>query len=201
MKSAEGPLSFALQESFMRPVILSLVAAVLAACGPGEVKIETSEGSTVAAADLGGKGGGYTLNVMDDGAGGKTYLVIGPDGRQVAGQADAKGEARLVEGGDAHAAISDAASAMGPPPDEKVAIKVPGANISIKANEGEDRRAKVQINVGGQSIQVDAEGPDGSERAVVKVGGADEDAARNFIDKASGLTPEVKSQMKAKLGL
>jgi hypothetical protein len=180
-----------------------MIAAFTAACGPGEIKVNASnkDGASVSA-NLGGEAGGYTLNVIDDGAGALTYLVIKPDGSQVAAVGDDKG-ARLVEGGDAHAAMSETAGAMSPPSsDEKVAIKMPGVSINVAGNgENDGERSKVEIIVGGKSIQVDAEGPDGSERAVVKIGGADEAAVRNFIDEAKKLTPEVKAQMREKLGL
>lgn len=177
---------------------LALAIAALAACGDGAVKIKTDGGGTVSA-DISGKDGGYTLNISDR-EGAKTYLVVRPDGMQVAAVADAKGS-RLVEGGDAHAAMSDTVSAMGPPPEEKVAIKVPGMSLNVQGEEGKDDRAKVEINVGGQSIQVDAAGPDGAQQAVVKIGGADAGSARKFIDDAEGLSAETKAEMKAKLGL
>jgi len=150
-------------------------------------------------ANVGGKSGGYSINVSEQG-GATTYLVVRPDGMQVAAVADAEGS-RLIEAGDAHAAMSDTISALGPPPEEKVAIKVPGMSINVQGEDGTPERAKVELNIGGQSIQVDAAGPNGGEDSVVKIGGVDADAARQFIDEAEGLSADVKTQMKAKLGL
>ncbi|MBU6372500.1 MAG: hypothetical protein KJS97_07180 [Alphaproteobacteria bacterium] len=177
---------------------LAVAGLALAACGEGSVQVKTDGGASVSTT-LGGKEGGYSVNVSEkDGA--KTFLVVRPDGLQVAAVVDAQGS-RLVEAGDAHAAMSDTLSAMGPPPDEKVAIKVPGMSLNVKGEDGTDERAKVELKVGGQTIQVDAAGPDGGENAVVKIVGVDADAARKFIDEAEGLSADVKTQMKAKLGL
>lgn len=180
--------------------VLAAAALVLAACGDGTVRVETDgAGANI---PLDGKDGGYSLNVFTDGAT-KTFLVVRPDGMQVASVVDASG-ARLVDAGDAHAAMSETVSSMPAPEGEKVSIQGPGLSIQVKGDDtkAEDERANIQIKVGGKEVTVDAGAAEGGEGpAVVKVAGVDAKAAVKFIDDAEGLTPEVRAQMKEKLGL
>jgi len=180
------------------------LAAALSACGPGEVSVSTDQGSKASAAiDLGGKSGGYALHTfVKDGV--KTYLVVRPDGMQAAALVDDKGS-RVIDAGDAHAAMSDTVSAMPPPGGEKVAIAAPGLSINVQDDKSEPgSSAKVSIQVGDKKINVRAneDSADGKQGdAVVEISGADADSARRFIDKAEGLSADVKTQMKSKLGL
>jgi hypothetical protein len=149
-------------------------------------------------------GEGYTLEVRAS-SGEQTYMVTGPDGRMVAARA-ADGASALM---DASAVRTLAAT---PVPEstapEVMSMRLPGFEMKIGA-EGEDANGNgsVDLSIGGadgQRIQVNAdEGGVGEDddRAHVLITGADQDAVRDFIRDAEELSPEVKSQMLAALGL
>lgn len=181
--------------AFIWAFIPFVAVASMTLTGCGEVRVE-AEGAG-ASVDLGEKAGGYTLNVIA-GPDSKTFLVVRPDGMQVAAVADKDGS-RLVDAGDAHAMMSEAVTDIRPE-GEKVAIEAPGLKINVQGDESQDGTAKIAIKVGGREINVDASG-DAGDGGAVRIAGVDDKGARKFIDDAEGLSAEVKAQMKEKLGL
>lgn len=179
----------------MRFAILAL-AALLISCGEGGVSVN---GANV---DVNAGSGGYTLEVRATEAE-QVYVVTAPDGRVVGGRAAGGQSALLDEAG------MNALSAMPPPPDaplpnEQVGIRMPGFELSVSGDEagGEDA-GRVRIEIGEQKVEVDASdtGAEGGERAHVRITGADEAAARDFIAKADELSPATQAEMLAELGL
>ena len=97
-------------------------------------------------------------------------------------------------------AAAQAAQPTEPLP-EKVAISLPGVSINVSGDDNaEGGRGKVRINAGPVNIAVDGDSADGSSGAV-RIGGVNADAAAKFIEGIDHLSPEVKQQMRDKLGL
>lgn len=184
----------------MRVLVLALSLG-LAACG---ASINVSDGDRGNEA-AGSSGGGYTLEVRA-GEGQQTYLILAPDGRTIGAHA-AEGVSALIDGGRARAL------AQTPPPQsdeapEVMSLRVPGFQMTIAGTEddanGENGQVRMSFGGDGQNIVVHADegGPgDADDRAYVRITGADEDAVRDFINDADELSPEVKAQMLAELGL
>lgn len=176
-------------------VLVALAATVGAvACSPPASREAEAETERAAPDE------GYRMQVFATEAG-KTYLVARPDGVQVAAMVDASGAAKLVDAGDAHGAIADAAGASPTPSAEQVDVSLPGFRLKVAADEGGGDAAQVHIEAGGAKVEVNASDGPGSEQAVVRVAGASAEDAREFIADAEGLTPDVRAAMLEKLGL
>jgi hypothetical protein len=148
-------------------------------------------------------GEGYTLEVRAT-QGEQTYLVIAPDGRVVGARA-AEGASALMNGDRARELAGDPPP-QGDTPPEVMSLRLPGINMQINADEGEGEtgRANVSINAGEHSVIVHADegGPgEADDRAYVRITGADQDAVRDFINDAEELSPQVKAEMLAELGI
>lgn len=145
--------------------------------------------------------GGYTLEVRAD-QDVQVFLVTAPDGRTTAGRAT-DGVSGIM---DAEAARAFTVMPAGEAPlPEVMALRLPGFDLSIAA-EGETgaaEGARVSINAGGRQVEVNAreDGAGESERAHVRITGASEADARDFISEADELSPETQAQMLAALGL
>ncbi|HYD73800.1 MAG TPA: hypothetical protein VEF55_11730 [Candidatus Binatia bacterium] len=175
----------------MRVWIASL-AALAAACS-GEVTVEGDAPP----------GESYTLEVRAT-EGEQTYLVIAPDGRVVGARA-AEGASALMNADRARELAGDPPP-QGETPPEVMSLRFPGIDMQINADEGEGEtgRANVSINAGEHSVVVNADegGPgEADDRAYVRITGADQDAVRDFIDDAEELSPQVKTEMLAELGI
>lgn len=178
----------------MRALFLTLVLPlVLAACDGSY----SSNGANQEPA------GGYTLEVRAV-EGVQTYIVTAPDGRQTAARA-AEGASSLLD-----AEGIQSLGAMEPlndePSPEVFAMRIPGVDISVSADESDpnNERASVRVNAAGRSVHVDADegGPgDADDRANVRISGATEEDARDFINDAEDVSDEVKTQMRAAVGL
>jgi hypothetical protein len=180
----------------MRWVIAAL-ALGLAACDGSTTAAPNADGTT-AAAD------GYTLEIRatEDV---QTYLVTAPDGR-IAGSRAANGVSALL---DADRAQSLAAE---PPPEgepqpEVMAMRWPGFEMSISGSDEDanGENGSVNISMGGEQrveVRADEGGPgDADDTAYVRITGADETAARDFINDAEELSAETKTAMLGALGL
>jgi hypothetical protein len=148
--------------------------------------------------------GGYTLEVRAA-EGVQTYVVIAPDGRQT-GTRVAEGASALLDAN----AIQDLGDMEplndGEPNPEVFAMRFPGVDISVAADESDpnSESATVRVNAGGRSVHVDAEdgGPgENDDRANVRITGATESDARDFINDAENVSAEMKQQMLTALGL
>lgn len=176
----------------MRALVLTLLLPfALAACDA------SYSGATQAPA------GGYTLEVRAD-ENQQTYIVTAPDGRQTASRY-AGGASTLLDAS-AIQALGEMQPLSSEPQPERIALRFPGVDISVSADEDnpDSESATVRVNAGGRSVHVDADegGPgDADDRANVRITGATEDDARDFIDDAEHVSPEVKTQMLAALGL
>lgn len=176
--------------------LLMLVLAlplVLAAC-------DASYTSGERAADT---AGGYTLEVRAV-EGVQTYIVTAPDGRQTAGRA-AEGASALLDA-EAIQGLGDMQALNTEPQPEVFAMRIPGVDISVSADaeNPNSESANVRINAGGRSVHVDADegGPgDSDDRANVRITGATEQDARDFINDAEEISAEVKTQMLSAVGL
>jgi hypothetical protein len=147
--------------------------------------------------------GGYTLEVRATGAE-QTFLVTTPDGRVVGARA-AEGASALMNGDRARELAGDPPP-QGETPPEVMSLRFPGLDMQINAEEdtGENGRASVSINADGQNIVVNADegGPgEADDRAHVRISGANEETVRNFINDAEELSPNVKAEMFAELGI
>jgi hypothetical protein len=147
--------------------------------------------------------GGYTLEVRAD-ENAQTYIVTAPDGRQTATRV-AAGASTFLDAG-----AIQSLGAMQPlntePRPEVFALRFPGVEISVAADEDNptSESASVRVNAGGRSVHVDADegGPgDADDRANVRITGATESDARDFIADAEHVSVEVRTQMLAAIGL
>ena len=181
----------------MRALFLTLLLPlVLAAC----------DGSYSSSSDLAGgdeTAGGYTLEVRAV-EGVQTFIVTAPDGRQTASRV-AEGASALLDG-DAIQRLGPMEPIQGEPNPEVFALRMPGVNISVAADESDpnSESATVRVNAGGRTVHVDAEdgGPgENDDRANVRITGATESDARDFINDSEDISPEVKAQMLAAVGL
>lgn len=176
----------------MRSLILALALGA-AACS-GDINIGDAE-----------PGEGYRLEVRASAAE-QTYVITSPEGEMVAARA-ADGVSTLMDASAVQALAATAVPESDAP--EVMSLRVPGFEMSIGAEDGnpDGGDANVDISVGGaggQRIQVNADegaAGEGDDRAHVLITGADEAAVRDFIRDAEELSPEVKSQMLAALGL
>jgi hypothetical protein len=182
----------------MRWMLATAAALALAAC----------DGSVSDNAKQGAAQQGYTMEIRADPSQ-QTYLITGPDGRTVG--------ARAAEGASALMDSARAQSLMATPPrmedaPEVMSLRVPGFDLSISGVSDGDESAEgdqgqVRLSMGGsdgQRIEVHAdEGGPGEEddRAFVRITGANEEAVRELLDDAEELSPEVKAQLLAGLGL
>ena len=177
----------------MRFLIAGL-AALAAACS-GDIRVD----------DAAGSGQGYTLEVRAT-SGEQTYLVTAPDGRVVGARA-AEGASALMNGDRARSLAGDPPP-MGEAPPEVMSLRLPGVDMQINADSdnagGENGRVALSIGSEGHGVVVNADegGPgEADDRAYVRITGADEDAVRDFINDAEALSPQVKAEMLAELGL
>jgi hypothetical protein len=179
----------------MRALFLALALPLaLAAC----------DGSD-SSADLGddNPAGGYTLEVRAD-ENQQVYVVTAPDGRQSATRV-ADGASALLDTGEIQS-LGDMQPLNTEPQPEVFALRFPGVDISVAADEDNpnSESATVRVNAAGRSVHVDADegGPgDADDRANVRITGASESDARDFINDAEDVSPEVKQQMLAAVGL
>lgn len=183
----------------MRAWFFVAAAVVLAGCG--EVSVKTDQTGEQSVNIDAAAAGGWSAKVLGSDAE-KIYIVARPDGMQVAARVE-DGKSEIVDAGEAQAAFSNTHAAIAADAKtggEKVAIKLPGVELNVKADDAEGGPADVNIKAGGTTISVAADDRAGGQ-AAVNLTGVKEEAARDFIDDAEGLSPEVKAQMKAKLGL
>jgi len=181
---------------FRRP-LLSLAAAtslaLLSACA------ESGEQQLAGGPEQ--SGGGYTLEVRaDDNL--QVFLVTAPDGRQAAGRVES-GVSSFMEGAQIQSLGAMPPTPSPPAGDEAVSVRAPGFSLSIagESDAGGEGGGRVAINVGGHSVEVNAEEAGVNDRAHVRIGGVDAGEAREFIEGADELSADVRSQMLAALGL
>ena len=134
----------------------------------------------------------------------QTYIVTAPDGRVVAARA-ADGASALLDANATRAlgAVETAAASDAP---EVFALRFPGVDISIAADEDNpnSESARVRVNAGGHSVLVDANegGPgEADDHANVRITGMSAADVREFIVKADELSPSVQAQMLTDLEL
>jgi hypothetical protein len=130
--------------------------------------------------------------------------VTAPDGRQTASRF-ADGASTLLDA-DAMRSLGDMEPLNGEANPEVFALRFPGVDISVAADESDpnSESATVRVNAGGRTVHVDAEegGPgESDDRANVRISGATEEDAREFINDAEHVSVEVKQQMLAAVGL
>ncbi len=182
----------------MRFLFALAVAAplFLAACDGSYSSSEAATNSEEAA-------GGYVLEVRAV-EGVQTYIVTAPDGRQTATRV-AEGASALMDT-DAIQRLGPMEPIQGEPNPEVFALRFPGVDISVAADESDpnSESATVRVNAGGRTVHVDAEdgGPgENDDRANVRITGATESDARDFINDAEHVSAEVKQEMLTALGL
>lgn len=172
----------------------ALAIGLLSAC-TGSLEKEVSEHEAA-------PGEGWTMQVLGTDAN-QVYLVTGPDGKTAAARVQ-DGVSALIPDGEAQTLMSEAQTAFSSDlPDEKVSIAAPGVSIKVAGDEGADGngRGSVRIAVGGVNIDVNGDDAAGNGRGTVRIAGVNGEAAHKFIDEAEGLSPEVKRQMREKLGI
>jgi hypothetical protein len=174
-----------------------LIAAVaLAACAP-DAGVTTADNAGVEAP-------GYTLDVFAHDAE-QIYLVSHSDGRAAAARAQgATSEVLTPEA--ARALLTERQTALtGAEGEEVVGVRGPGFSLSIKgdenAAEGEEGAVQIAVNTGQGGMTIDARDEGENDHARVRITGADEATARDFINDAEELSPEVKAAMLASLRL
>ena len=179
----------------MRALILTLVLTLMLAACDGSYS--SGDGGTSDPA------GGYTLEVRAD-EGQQTYIVIAPDGRQTATRI-AGGASTLLDTSPIQS-LGDMQPINAEAQPEVFAMRFPGVDISVAADEDNpnSESATVRVNAAGRSVHVDADegGPgDADDRANVRITGATEEDARDFINDAEDVSAEVRTQMLAAVGL
>lgn len=182
----------------MRFGLAALAVMGLAACSPGKVEVTGDNGESVTV----NGGGGYTLQVVGAEKD-QVYIVTAPDGRSAAARVT-DGVSALMGSGEAQNMVAAQQAVMEAEPGEggdDVHISVPGFSLKVKDGQGGGDRSHVQMKAAGFDLDVKADDSGDGERAVVRIGGADEKSAREFIDGADGLSAETKAQMREKLGL
>jgi hypothetical protein len=157
---------------------------------------------------------GYTMEVRAD-ASQQTYLITAPDGRIVGAQSAADGASALMDTARARTLIGQPPPRMEEVPNV-LTLRVPGFDMSIggvgdgengEGKDGDVDQGQVRLSVGGEhgqrvEVQADEGGPgEDDDHAFVRITGANEEAVREFLDDAEDLSPEVKTQMLAGLGL
>jgi len=178
-------------------VALAVVAPLfLAAC-------DGSYSSSEAATNQEETAGGYILEVRAV-EGVETYIVTAPDGRRTASRV-AEGASALMDD-EAIQRLGPMEPIQGEPNPEVFALRFPGVDISVAADESDpnSESATVRVNAGGRTVHVDAEdgGPgENDDRANVRITGATESDARDFINDAEDISAEVKQQMLTAVGL
>jgi hypothetical protein len=178
----------------MRALILTLALPLMLAACDGSYSSDASNQEPA---------GGYTLEVRAvDNV--QTYIVTAPDGRQTAGRA-AEGASALLDA-DAIQSLGAMEPLNEDAQPEVFAMRFPGVDISVAADEDnpDNESATVRVNAAGRSVHVDADegGPgDADDRANVRITGATEEDARDFINEAEDVSAEVKTQMLAALDL
>ncbi|MGE0597535.1 MAG: hypothetical protein AB7P07_14320 [Hyphomonadaceae bacterium] len=182
----------------MRGLLIAAAAGLLAACS-----VETSDGAAV---HVSGDAGPYEMQIAASDAA-QIYYVTGPDDRAAAARVE-NGVSSVIDVAEARLAVGEARAAaadLGPIQDETLAIRVPGFSMTIAAEDdsapGDSGRAQIAINAGGREVNVDASGDGEADGAIVRISGASEDDARDFIRDAEELSAETKDQMLAALGL
>ena len=178
----------------MRRVLLALVAPlILAACDGSYTSTDAAQTPA----------GGYSLEVRAV-QGVQTYIVTAPDGRQTASTI-VEGISSLLDA-DQIQRLGVAEPLSAEPHPEVFAMRLPGVNISVAADEDNPNgdSATVRVNAGGRTVHVDAEdgGPgENDDTANVMITGATESDARDFINDAEDISVEVRQQMLTALGL
>jgi len=174
----------------MRIVLAALAGLALAACEEA-----THEG---AGADV----SGYVLEVRTNGDD-QLFVVTAPDGRVAGGRA-ADGASMFVDGARAQTLLQRASDNDARDLQRVMGLQLPGFDLAISGDpSGAGDTAKIDLNVGGRRIEIDAQDSrgEGGGRAVVRITGADEAAARDFIREAEGLSGDVRARMLSELGL
>ena len=173
----------------MRHWLAAFFAAVaLGACEPGSVG--GGAGSV--------PGGDYTLEVFSH-QGDQIYVVSRANGKETAARVHA-GESAIFDASEAHGLIAQ--RPLDAPAEPDVAVRAPGFALSVADDDavGNDN-ARVEINIGGKSVLIDAANAGAQRRALVRITGADADAARNFVTEARGLSADTKADMLKAVGL
>jgi hypothetical protein len=174
--------------------VIAVLALGLAAC----------DGSTSVGDGAAATSDGYTLEIRASEAT-QSYVVITPDGRTVGARA-ADGASALMDAARAQALVAE------PPPEgealpEVMSIRLPGFEMAVSGTDEnpDGENGSVNIRVGGEQnvvVRANEGGPgEADDTAYVRITGADEEAARDFVNDAEELSPEVKTQMLAELGL
>ncbi len=179
----------------MRVLLLALAAPLILGACTGSYSSSSDAAPEPA--------GGYTLEVRAV-EGVQTYIVTAPDGRQTASTV-AEGMSSLLDA-DQIQRLGAAEPLSAEPHPEVFALRLPGVNISVAADEDNPNgdSATVLVNAGGRTVHVDAEdgGPgENDDRANVMITGATESDARDFINDAEDVSAEVKQQMLTAVGL
>jgi hypothetical protein len=180
----------------MRWVIAALALGAVAACD-GATSTATNNG-TPATTD------GYTMEIRATEAS-QDYVVVAPDGRIVGARA-ADGASALMDVARAQSLVAE------PPPEgadapEVFSMRLPGFEMAVSGAEenADGDNGAVNLSIGGEQnviVRANEGGPgDADDTAFVRITGADEESARDFINDAEELSPEVKTQMLAELGL
>jgi hypothetical protein len=179
----------------MRWMIAALALSFVAACDGAAVS--TDSDSTAAPE-------GYILEVRAMEAV-QTYLVTAPDGRVVGGRA-ASGVSALLDESRARSLASEPPP-QGEPAPEVMSLRMPGFEMSVGGSDedADGENGQFSLSMGGeQNIEVRADegGPgEADDVAYVRITGADEAAARDFINDAEELSAETKTEMLGALGL
>ena len=183
-----------LRKTLPTVALLALVTP-LAACDKPAVNV-SANGTTVQINGDAPVDGGYKLEVVGDDAR-RVVFVTAPDGRTAAAEVK-EGKSALVAEADARTFMGErAAQIPAPEGQDKVNIGVGGFSLQVQGDDkdGKDGAAAVTINAGGTKVQVNAGGEGANEGAAVSVGGVDAQAARRFIDDQKGLSDETRAQM------
>lgn len=145
---------------------------------------------------------GYTMEIFAHDEE-QIYLVSHDDGRAAAARV-LNDQSEAMEPDAARALLGERQGALGDPGEEVVGMRAPGFRLSIKGdgNEGDNNESvEIAVNTPGGGITIDARDDGANDRARVRITGADEASARDFINDLDGVSPDVKADMLRRLGL
>lgn len=137
---------------------------------------------------------GYTLEVLAT-EGDQIYVVSHPQTGEATAARVHNGASALLDLQTAQALLTERQAAIGAQQREVISFSVPGLSFSVRSDDPNSDTAQVQIQAGGQEVNVNADGSGAGENAVVRITGVDAQAARDFITEADGLDPGVQQQM------
>lgn len=196
----------------MRGRIAAGLLSALALMACDSVNVSTTASSDTASPEAAAASSEqFTIEmVVNDGE--QIYLITdASDGTRAAARVQG-GVSTFLDANEARTLLTAQQGALQTPEREAVGVTMPGFNLSIHADDGSSDtgadtsggNARVSVDVGQRSFEVNAGGGGGSDagdHAQIRMAGMSAEDTRQFIIEADGLEPGVQQQMLDALGL